>query len=201
MDGIKPSAVCALINLLERRSVFPVKQRRIDLLKVGEMMPKHQVEDWFYDAGAWELWNSNFGSLAGWSHRWESALPRPSAKSTCTVGGQGLRPDVFVAGLLHLHQYGIDLSVVDAVNALRPTLFKKQYLTQEELRVYWAPKEAGRMSRSHFTVPIESREQLPALPWQFKAVTGYKVSVQNHTSILWVESQPIRQHKTTSLVA
>jgi len=75
------------------------------------------------------------GRLTGW--RVEMPVyARP--RNGSTYGGAGVLAADFVAGLLRLHRFGVDLGAMRAVDAYRPLLLRRKRMTDSEVWIWWA---------------------------------------------------------------
>jgi hypothetical protein len=70
--------------------------------------------------------------------------PRPSAHSSRAMGGPGIGPYDFTALIINLATWGLPIDPTPWVQALRPALLKRRFVTASELRVLWFPREQNR---------------------------------------------------------
>jgi hypothetical protein len=80
---------------------------------------------------------------------------RPGPREPTTIASQFMAPTDVVGLMIWLRYWGLPVDPGAWVQALRPSLLKRNLLTEGELRVYWYPREWRRMRRSldHVTWP------------------------------------------------
>lgn len=110
----------------------------------ADAIPSYRITDWMAAARLNGMRAEVLASLVGTTV--VTCYVRPRSKSRVAVGGDGLLPAVFCNALLRLEDIGFPCGGALAAAAHRPLIMKRAHITQHELRVLWAAKEAGRMT-------------------------------------------------------
>lgn len=136
----------ALKTTLERElTPRPVPAGRLDDLARQDGAASWQIEELFGEV------NAPYEVLIHWRDLARLAevpvqtlLWRPSGRSDCTSGGDGLTLPDLAALLIRLESWGLAVDPTELVAAVLPTLKTKKLLTERELRALWWRSERHR---------------------------------------------------------
>ncbi|RYY26336.1 MAG: hypothetical protein EOP62_10890 [Sphingomonadales bacterium] len=111
-------------------------------------MYRHQLEDLAYAFDPRiEGFDSGFDLAAlvePLGYRWQAFYSRPRMRSIETGGGEGLCAADAAGFLLRLESLGFSFDAAVLIEALRPAIARRKFVTGAELDLFWWPKMRGK---------------------------------------------------------
>lgn len=146
-------------------------ERVARIIKRGCVL-SYEIEDYLLDVGIWCTdWRRVLEAMCC---KQVTLLRRPRANQSETWGSEGLALTGMAMLMIELQIHGIAADPQPLVDVLRPALAKQEYLTNEELRIYWHKREHQKMFT---TLTADGAIEKPA---RFTTPVGYKCVLDNN---------------------